>query len=172
MYTIVSGTNRKKSNTLNIAKQYAELLSQNNIPNQLLNLADLPKDFIFSALYGEFNADFNTVLEQYIFNVDGLIIISPEYNGSYPGVLKAFIDGWSPKKLNVKKAALVGVASGRQGNSRGMDHLTNVLNYLNISVIPFKIPISKVTEVIDENGTITDEELKNAIKKQINLLIS
>ena len=172
MYTIVSGTNRKKSNTLNIAKQYAELLSQNNIPNQLLNLADLPKDFIFSALYGEFNADFNTILEQYIFNVDGLIIISPEYNGSYPGVLKAFIDGWSPKKLNVKKAALVGVASGRQGNSRGMDHLTNVLNYLNISVIPFKIPISKVTEVIDENGTITDEELKNAIKKQINLLIS
>ena len=172
MYTIVSGTNRKKSNTLNIAKQYAELLSQNNIPNQLLNLADLPKDFIFSALYGEFNADFNTILEQYIFNVDGLIIISPEYNGSYPGVLKAFIDGWSPKKLNVKKAALVGVASGRQGNSRGMDHLTNVLNYLNISVIPLKIPISKVTDVIDENGTITDEELKNAIKKQINLLIS
>jgi chromate reductase len=172
MYTIISGTNRKNSMTLKMAVQYAKLLSEHNIPNQLLDLSDLPKDFIFSALYGEDNPKFNDILDQYILNAEGLIIISPEYNGSYPGILKAFIDGWSPKKLMVKKAALVGISSGRQGNSRGIDQLTNVLNYLAFVVAPFKIPISKVGSVLDENGIITDEELKNSIKKQINQIIN
>ena len=130
------------------------------------------KDFIFSALYGEVNPDFELLLEKYIYNTSGLIVISPEYNGSYPGILKAFIDGWSPKKLGTKKAALVGVSSGRQGNARGLDHLTNVLNYLGFIVAPFKIPISKVGSTIDENGILIDEELKTAIRKQINQLIS
>lgn len=172
MYTIISGTNRKNSYTQKIALQYAELLQQNNISSNVLDLSTLPKDFIFSALYGDYHVEFDNIIEKYISNAEGLIVISPEYNGSYPGILKAFIDGWNPKKLNVKKAALVGVSSGRQGNARGMDHLTNVLNYLGITVIPFKIPISKVASVIDENGIITDEEHKIAIKKQIAQLIS
>ncbi len=171
MYTIISGTNRKNSMTLKVAKEYAKLLSEFDIPNQLLDLSDLPQDFIFSALYGESNPEFSNILDEYILSVEGLIIVSPEYNGSYPGILKAFIDGWNPKKLNVKKAALVGVSSGRQGNSRGIDQLTNVLNYLAFVVAPFKIPVSKVTTVLDENGNITDEELKNAIKKQIIQII-
>ena len=133
-----------------------------------MDLGDLPSDFIFSALYGHQNDQFNAIVNDKIVKATGLVIISPEYNGSYPGVLKAFIDGWDRKFLFNKRVALVGVASGRQGNARGMDHLTNVLNYLEMNVIPFKLPISKVHEEFNEEGQLTNEETVKALQKQID----
>lgn len=170
MITIVAGTNRKNSQTLNVANFYAALLKEQNTECQVIDLAELPREFVFNALYGEQNDDFNFITNKYILSVDKIVIISPEYNGSYPGILKAFIDGWNPKKTPGKWAALVGVASGRQGNARGMDDLTNVLNYLQINVIPVKPPISQIFNVIDENGAIHDAKTIELLKQQIQLL--
>lgn len=171
MITLIAGTNRKNNVSLQVAKEYSSLLTDQKIENQVFDLSELPNDFIFSALYGEQNTDFNQLLEQKIYKSSAIVIVSPEYNGSYPGVLKAFIDGWDRKQLNEQKVALVGVASGRQGNSRGMDHLTNVLNYLELNVIPFKIPISQVYNIVSKEGEITNIETIDAIKKQITLLV-
>lgn len=170
MITIVSGTNRKNSQTHKIATFYAALLKEQNIECQILDLSVLPQDFVFSALYGEQNDGFNELTEKYILNVSKIVIVSPEYNGSYPGILKAFIDGWNPKKTPGKWVSLVGVASGRQGNARGMDDLTNVLNYLQINVVPVKPPISQIFNVIDEKGTVHDLKTIELLKQQIQLL--
>ncbi len=171
MITIISGTNRENNLTLKIAKAYSETLTTLKIDNQILDLSTLPEDFIFSALYGIKNDEFTQTVKKYINDVPKMVIISPEYNGSYPGILKAFIDGWDPRSIGAIDVALVGTASGRQGNARGMDHLTNVLNYLGLNVIPFKLPISKVFACLDENGTLTDTEITDAIKKQISQLV-
>ena len=64
--------------TLKIASQYVEFLKENSIPAQLLDLNILPKDFVFSSLYNEVNPAFDAILDQYILNVKGLIIVSPE----------------------------------------------------------------------------------------------
>lgn len=170
MITLISGTNRKNNVSLQVTKEYSNMLSDQGINNQILDLSDLPKDFLFTALYGESNKTFDEIVSKYIVGATSLVIVSPEYNGSYPGILKSFIDGWNPKILKSINVALVGVASGRQGNSRGMDQITNVLNYLNFKVIPFKIPISKVYEVVDKSGKIIDAGTKAAIEKQINQL--
>lgn len=172
MVTIVSGTNRANNQTLNFVKHYQKLLKENHIESQILDLSTLPQDFLYTALYGLENKEFNQILEQYIFNAAHLVVISPEYNGSYPGILKAFIDGWNPKKLNGQKVALMGVASGRQGNSRGMDHLTNVFNYLNLAIVPLKIPVSQIFALVDENGNVQNEELDLLIHKQIKMLVN
>lgn len=171
MITIIAGTNRDKNKSILVANYYSTILTSKGIENQIFHLADLPTDFIFSGLYGKDNAEFASLLKKYILDVNKLIIISPEYNGSFPGVLKAFIDGWDPKNTPGKWAALVGVAAGRQGNSRGMDDLTNVLHYLQINVIPVKIPVSQIWRHFDKEGNIAfDEEFEQLFDKQSSLL--
>jgi len=170
MITIISGTNREKNVSLQIAQTYSNLLSKNNRENQILDLQDLPDDFAFSALYGKQNEQFQSVMKKYIYGSKALVIISPEYNGSYPGVLKTFIDGWNRRELTSQKVALVGVASGRQGNSRGMDHLTAVLNYIGLPIVPLLIPISMVDNLLNEEKELTDESTLAALSRQIDLL--
>lgn len=171
MITIISGTNRRNNVSTQVAKAYSKLLLENNIQNQILDLQDLPDDFIFSALYGESNEKYKNLVKTYIYDASSLVIVSPEYNGSYPGVLKAFIDGWDRRKLSSQKVALVGVASGRQGNSRGMDHLTAVLNYINLTVVPLLIPISQVDNLLNEEKELTDKVTLETLSKQIELLV-
>lgn len=170
MITIISGTNRKNNVTAQVAKAYSKLLSEANTPNQIFDLQDLPADFISTALYGESNESYQALVDKYIYKSSALVLISPEYNGSYPGVLKAFIDGWDRRKLNSQKVALVGVASGRQGNSRGMDHLTAVLNYIGLPVIPMLIPISSVDSLLDQQKELVDRPTIDVLSKQVALL--
>jgi len=170
MITIISGTNRDNNQTIKVANHYGKLLKEKNIDFKILDLSTLPKDFIFTALYGVKNEAFENILQEYIYGSSKLVVVSPEYNGSYPGIVKAFIDGWNPKETPGKKAALVGVASGRQGNARGMDHLTNVLNYLNINVIPLKVPIGAIYGHLNEKGEFTSDEINLLFNKQIDLL--
>jgi NAD(P)H-dependent FMN reductase len=96
------------------------------------------------------DSTYKELLKKYIYAADKLIIISPEYNGSFPGILKLFIDTMPHKALDGKKIALTGVATGRGGNLRGLDHLTGILHYLNAHVMPFKLPISGVAALISD----------------------
>ncbi|MEL6607264.1 MAG: NAD(P)H-dependent oxidoreductase, partial [Bacteroidota bacterium] len=67
------------------------------------------------------------------------VFIVPEYNGSFPGVFKAFIDGLQfPNTFKDKKCALVGVSKGPQGASFAMSHLTDIFHYLRMHVYPLK----------------------------------
>jgi NAD(P)H-dependent FMN reductase len=64
-------------------------------------------------------------------------------------------------KRGDKKALLVGVSSGRAGNLRGLIHLTGMLNYLNITVHPNQLPISRVETLFNaENSIIDNDTLK------------
>ncbi len=96
------------------------------------------------------------------------IFIVPEYNGSYPGVLKALIDNSDIRKVwNFKKALLTGVATGRAGNLRGMDHLSDTLHYLKMTVFYNKLPISVIDKIMNEEGHLNEETLK-VVNKQID----
>jgi NAD(P)H-dependent FMN reductase len=96
------------------------------------------------------------------------IFIVPEYNGSFPGSLKLWMDCSDIRNVFWnKKAALVGIADGRNGNIRGLDHLTGVLNYLKINVLHYKVSIPNVGKIIDENNQIMDTPIQNILLKQI-----
>ena len=171
MITIIAGTNRKKSVTLKVARYYEKLLNERGEQCQVLDLAKLPDDFVFSSLYGEENVEFAQITKQFIFEPSKLIVITPEYNGSFPGVMKSFIDGWDPRKVSGKWVALTGVSSGRQGNARGMDDLTNILNYLKINVVPVKPPLSQIFKLLNEDGDIFDDGMNDLISLQLDLLL-
>lgn len=73
--------------------------------------------------------------------------------------------------ISGKKVALVGVSSGRSGNIRGIDHLTNIFHYLNLEVLPYKLPISRTNELVNENREIIDEGTIKAFNHQIDKLL-
>ena len=96
----------------------------------------------------------------------------PEYNGTFPGVLKAMIDTSDVKKAWWhKKALLVGVSTGRAGNLRGMDQITGSLNHMKMHVHHNKLPISSIDKVMDESGTITNKSTLLAIDQQLDEFI-
>lgn len=172
MITIISGTNRPGSNTLKVAKNYIQLIKQQNVDCQLFSLEMLPHDIAFSNNYETHSDSFQQLMDQFIVPVNKFVIISPEYNGSFPGILKVFFDTVHPKINRNKKAALVGVSNGRAGNLRGMDHLTGILHYLGIYVHPNKLPVSSILTLLDSEGIIKDENTINALKKHIDDFLS
>ncbi|HKK39446.1 MAG TPA: NAD(P)H-dependent oxidoreductase [Cryomorphaceae bacterium] len=167
MITIFSGTNRSDSNTEIIAKNYQKLAESQGCKAQVYSFKDLPDDFILAEKYGESPESFSQVLKEMIEPVERFVFVIPEYNGSYPGITKLFLDTINPGTWRGKKAALVGVATGRAGNLRGMDHLAAVLNYLKMEVYSQKIPLSSVHQHLNESGTIAFEEYNALLVQQI-----
>lgn len=163
-YLIISGTNRRDSNTLKIASQYHDALLAKNIQSEILTLEGMD-------LSGPSDA-FRQMESEKIHPLQKFIFIVPEYNGSIPGVLKTMLDLSDYRKTWLwKKALLVGVSTGRSGNVRGMDHLTSILNFMKVVVHPNKLPISSVHKLLDGKPAIVDEETVKAINTQIDEFI-
>jgi chromate reductase, NAD(P)H dehydrogenase (quinone) len=172
MITIISGTNRANNNTVRVAEIYQKLLSDLGQDSQILDLRELPKEFLFSALYENIGKDetFNSLTER-IRNSDKFVFIVPEYNGSFPGVLKAFIDGLKfPSPLKDKKGALVGISSGPMAGALALSHLTDILNYLGMNVLAVKPRLPRIETLIHE-GKISDKFLSNLLETQARNLI-
>lgn len=153
MYLIISGTNRTDSFTLLIAGLYQSILKEKNIASQVLSLAGLP--------LLDRNPTMIQLEKDWLLPAEKFIFISPEYNGSIPGVLKCLIDVTDVYKVwKGKKALLSGVSKGRAGNLRGMDHLTGILHYMGAIVHPNKLPISVVHTLFDKEMTVNSETLR------------
>ena len=93
----------------------------------------------------------------------------PEYNGSYPGILKLMMDNTDIKKVWwYKKVLLTGVSTGRAGNLRGMEHLSGVLLHMRMQVHYNRLPISIVDKLMDEAGHFIDIPTLSAINIQLD----
>lgn len=164
MITIVSGTNRRGSNTLKVAKEYQRLLKEKGVEAGLFSLEGV--DVM------EHNAAFEKIESEIIIPTQHFVFVVPEYNGSFPGVLKMLFDTSKSHEIWFHKQALVvGNATGRAGNLRGMDHLADILNYVKITVHPNKLPISQVNRQMDAAGKFADEGTLKAIHNQLDEFI-
>jgi chromate reductase len=165
--TLISATNRQDSNTEKVANYYYTQLKGKGVNVSLLSLKTLPESFLTSDLYGNRSPEFQSIIDTYITDETKFIFISPEYNGSFAGVLKVFLDAIPPRLWADNKACLVGVSSGRAGNLRGLEHLTNILNYLKVNVYHNKLPISIVDKLLDPTGNIIDADTQKVINAQL-----
>jgi chromate reductase len=171
MVTIISSTNRPGSSTLKLAQYYQNKLHEKGIEAGLLSLAELPPNIIQTDLYGQRSAEFMPI-QDIVTKTQKFLFIIPEYNGSFPGVLKVFIDACSfPESFYEKKAALVGVSSGKYGNIRGVDHFTGICNYVHLHVMPLKIHIASIHRELDENGNLFKEDTLRFTNEQIDKFI-
>lgn len=172
MVTIISGTNRPQSNTLKVAQYYQKTLALKGLESTVFNLEDLPDNLIASDLYGKRSPEFEAIQETVTKTTKFLFII-PEYNGSFPGVLKVFIDACNfPESFYDKKAALVGVSSGKYGNIRGIDHFGGVCSYLHLNVLPLRLHISTIKAELNEQGDFFKEDTLKFTDQQMNKFIA
>ena len=178
MITVFSGTNRPNSRTRIVAEYVYQLLSEQSEEEVLFfSLEDLPSDFLHADMYNEAGQSkaLTAIQDKYLIAPDKFYFVSPEYNGGIPGILKLFLDACSIRKYaesfqGGKKAALLGVSAGRSGALRGMEYLTGFLNYLTITVLPNRLPISSVETLLTDEQ-LTDEGTKKAIQKQVEAFL-
>lgn len=171
MLTIIAGTNRPGSSTLKLAKYYHKQLTQKGVASTVLSLELLPQNLLTTDLYGKRSMEFQP-LQELVSASDKFIFIIPEYNGSFPGALKVFIDACDfPLSFYDKKAALVGISSGKYGNIRGVDHLTGVCNYLNMHVFSLKLHIPFIRKEMDIDGNLLEADTIKFTEEQIDRFI-
>ena len=102
MITIISGTNRKASNSLKVSKLYQGALKNKGLESQILDLAELPSDFI-TNMYGNHTEEVTQLITKNITKASQFVFVIPEYNGTYTGIVKLLIDGVSPSFFKNKK---------------------------------------------------------------------
>lgn len=174
MYTLIAATNRKDSNTYKVAKQYLKLMQEAELPVKFLHLRDeLTPEIIHDDMYEDSVGVMKRIQDEYLVDAEKYVIIMPEYNGSIPGIFKLFIDASDiPACWYGKKACLVGVADGRAGNLRGMEHLTGILNHIHVNIFWNKIPLSKINSLLNSEGEFHDELNVSLLRKQLEKFIA
>ena len=168
MMTLIVGTNRPGSSTRKVAAQIEEIYGAMNVPLKVLDLAQLPPEIFSPAAYAEKPKSFAPFADA-VLQASGLIVVTPEYNGSLPGVLKYFIDMLKfPESFEERPVCFVGLAAGMWGALRPVEQLQAIFGYRNAYIFPERVFIPKVFEMLDEGGRIKDAELLERLRAQQN----
>ncbi|MDQ6808615.1 MAG: NAD(P)H-dependent oxidoreductase [Verrucomicrobiota bacterium] len=101
---------------------------------------------------------------------DGVIIVVPEYNHGYPGLLKHALDTNLEEYIH-KAAGICGVSAGPFGGSRVIEHLLPVLRELGLITIFTDVNFSKIADVFGEDGALRDESFVRRVDKFLDELI-
>lgn len=156
MIAVVSGTNRPGSATRRIAGQLERVLVEAGREVRLLDLVELPAALFAPESYGskpEAFADY----QEAVLAAAGMITVVPEYNGSFPGALKYFVDMLRfPESLLELPAAFVGVASGRWGGVRAVEQLEMVFQYRKAHLYGRRVFLPGIRQAFDEHGRLAD----------------
>lgn len=172
MITIISGTNRNNSNSLRVAKYYQKRLLVNGVESQILPLTELPINIISPDFFDKPCENFKPI-QDIITRTQKFLFIIPEYNGSFPGALKILIDSCKfPESFGDKKCALVGIATGKYGNIRGVDHFTGIAHYCGMQVMPLKIHIPAIHVELNNDGDFHLEKTLKFVTEQIEKFIA
>jgi len=113
--------------------------------------------------------------KQTIRAADAILIATPEYNYSVPGVLKNAID-WASRPYGDsawkgKPVAVMGASGGTLGTARAQYHLRQMFVFLDMyAVNQPEVMIAGAHEKFDADGTLKDERTKELIQKLLDAL--
>jgi NAD(P)H-dependent FMN reductase len=105
-----------------------------------------------------------------IMRADGLVIVVPEYNHGYPGILKHVLDS-NLKEYIHKPVGLCGVSAGGFGGTRVVESLLPVTRELGMVTIFWDVNVSSAGKAFDANGRLLDQALPRRIDKMLGELI-
>lgn len=101
---------------------------------------------------------------------DALVIVSPEYNHGYPGLLKHVLDSCLKEYIH-KAGGIVGVSAGPFGGTRVIQNLLPVMRELGLVTIFWDVNFSSVQKVFDHDGKLLDESFVRRMDKFFKELI-
>jgi chromate reductase, NAD(P)H dehydrogenase (quinone) len=166
MITLVVGTNRPGSNARKVASNIESIYRELNEPLKVLDLAQMPQEIFHPSSYAEKPVSFLPFSEG-VLQSSGLIIVTPEYNGSLPGVLKYFIDMPKfPESFERRPVCFVGEAAGIWGALRPVEQLQAIFGYRNAYIYPERVFMPRIGDLLDPTGRIKDPELLQRLRTQ------
>jgi NAD(P)H-dependent FMN reductase len=101
---------------------------------------------------------------------DALVIVTPEYNHSFPGLLKHILDSCLKEYIH-KAAGIVGVSAGAFGGVRAIQDLIPVIRELGLVNIFWDVNFANVAKMFDESGNLLDQAFIARADKFLNELI-
>lgn len=163
---ILSSTDRPGSMALNISGYVAEILNE-YADAEIFTLEDYPLSDVAGGKYGntpdsvmEYNSRF--------LDADGFLFVIPEYNGSFPGVLKVLVDYLPfPFALERKPVSLIGESSGAFGGVRAVEQFEQILKYRKAYIFPERMFIQRVDKTFDPYHGLSSEVLQKLLDKQL-----
>ena len=166
--TVISGTNRRGNTSLKVAKNIqSRYESAGASSTTVIDLCEMPLSLFSPDAYSEKPQEFEAY-SQNVLDADGLVIVVPEYNGSYPGALKLFIDMLKfPESFENKPVAFIGIAAGIWGGLRPVEHLQQVFGYRNALNFNERVFIPAVHKAFDaDKGAFTPPLIEELLESQ------
>lgn len=154
---VILGTNRSGRQSEKVANYiYQTATKHDSIQSELVDV----RDFDFPANnYGQELKDDFVKYKELVERADGLILVVPEYNHGYPGVLKSVLDLLLPEYKH-KAVGLVGVSAGPWGGTRVIESMLPVVRELGLIVSAVDLNFPRVQEVFDESGSLEKPEFE------------
>ena len=163
---VILGTTRKGRMSAHAARfVFGQLQKREGISSELIDIAELnlPVDDAGEAVK---DPRFSAAMER----ADAIVIVSPEYNHSFPGMLKHVLDSCLKEYIH-KAAGIVGVSAGIFGGARAIEHFQPVLRELGLVSIFWDVNFGRIDKVFDSNGELLDQAYIARTDKFLNELI-
>src|SRR5882672_1227396 len=159
MMTLLVGTNRPDSNTRKVARHVEEIYAELKVPLRVLDLAQMPPEIFSPASYGEKPKSFQPFADG-ILQASGLHVVTPEYNGGLPGVLKYFIDMLKfPESFERRPVCFTGLSAGIWGALRPIEQLQAIFLYRKAYLFPECVLVPMIGKHLNPEGRIANAEV-------------
>jgi NAD(P)H-dependent FMN reductase len=163
---VILGTVRKGRMSQHAARlMTAELAKRANLETELIDIARLPLR-VDDAGEAIKDPDFAAKISR----SDALVIVSPEYNHGYSGLLKHVLDSCLKEYIH-KAVGIAGVSAGVFGGARGIQDLLPVLRELGLVTIFWDVNFGSVNKLFDADGTLLDPAMLPRIDQFLKELI-
>jgi chromate reductase len=157
-------TNRPGSNTANVAAHVAEIYAAKGSPLEIVDLHKLPPEIFAPSSYAEKPAGF-APFQETLSKASGILVVTPEYNGGFPGVFKYFIDMLKfPETFAGKPFAFVGLSAGMGGAIRPVEQFSTLVTYLRGVIYPGTVNIPGVNQHLESDRLKTPEIIERLEK--------
>lgn len=162
---VICGTNREGALSRLLSAEVADTYRELGATVDVIDMAELPPSILDATAYKEQPAEVKAIVDRFL-AADGAVFIVPEYNGSFPGVLKLFIDMLPyPEGFDSRPCAFLGLAAGQFQGLRAVEHLQGVAGYRNAHMYPRRIFIGdSYKQFID--GKLADDDLTKRLREQ------
>lgn len=168
---LVIGTNRPGANALRVGKIIEGIYRKIGEPLDVYSLHQMPGELFDPTSYAQKPAAWVEVQNRVV-AAKGLHLVTPEYNGGFPGVLKYFIDMLKfPESFEHKPVAFVGEAAGMWGAFRPVEQLQQIFGYRNAYIFPERVFIPRIKEKFDAEGNFTDSATLEMLERQASRFI-
>jgi NAD(P)H-dependent FMN reductase len=163
---VILGTTRKGRMSANAARfMVGHIETRGDIKTELIDISELPMPIDDAG-----EAIKNPAFAEKMVMADALVIVTPEYNHSFPGLLKHVLDSCLKEYIH-KAAGIVGVSAGPFGGIRAIQDFLPVIRELGLVNIFWDVNFGNVSKVFDESGKLLDEAFVARADKFLNELI-